>query len=128
MIADSETDQSVTPEAFDLLRFIAERRLAAGRLSVVDATNVHASARQRDLELAERCGVPAVAIVFDVATRICLHRNSQRTGRVVDAHVVFEQRRDLVEAMPLLAAEGFTAVYRLDHAAVDSVSVTRGNL
>ena len=34
-----ETDQAATPEAFEVLHFIAAKRLAAGRLTVIDATN-----------------------------------------------------------------------------------------
>ena len=51
LVADDENDQSATKEAFELLHFIAGKRLAAGRLTVVDATNVkredRAAARQR---------------------------------------------------------------------------------
>jgi hypothetical protein len=37
---DDENDQSATKDAFDVLGYIASKRLAAGRLTVVDATNV----------------------------------------------------------------------------------------
>ena len=40
LVADDENDQSATADAFELLHFIAGMRLAAGRLTVVDATNV----------------------------------------------------------------------------------------
>jgi protein phosphatase len=39
-VSDDENDQSATKDAFEVLRFIAAKRLAAGRLTVVDATNV----------------------------------------------------------------------------------------
>jgi predicted kinase len=128
LITDSETDQSVTPEAFELLRFIARCRLTAGRLTVVDATNVHARARKPNLRLAKRCGVPAIAFVFDVTTSVCLNRNARRTGRIVDTEIVLEQRRDLVQAMPFLDFEGFDLVYRLDEDAIDTARVKRGNV
>src|SRR5579864_206528 len=40
LVADDENDQAATNDAFDVLHFIAAKRLAAGRLTVVDATNV----------------------------------------------------------------------------------------
>ncbi len=39
LVSDDENDQSATKDAFDVLHFIAAKRLAAGRLTVVDATN-----------------------------------------------------------------------------------------
>ena len=53
LVADDENDQSATPAAFEVLRFIVGKRLQAGRLTVVDATNVQpeeigrASCRER---------------------------------------------------------------------------------
>lgn len=40
LVADDENDQSASRDAFDVLHYIAGKRLAAGRLTVVDATNV----------------------------------------------------------------------------------------
>lgn len=40
LVSDDENDQQATAAAFDVLRFIAGKRLAAGRLTVIDATNV----------------------------------------------------------------------------------------
>src|SRR5204862_7205859 len=54
LVADDENDQSATQDAFEVLHFIAARRLAAGRLTVVDATNVQPTARKPLLELARR--------------------------------------------------------------------------
>src|SRR5690348_13599027 len=54
LVADDETDQSATPDAFEVLHFIAAKRLAAGRLTVVDATNVQPEARQPLVALARR--------------------------------------------------------------------------
>ncbi|HPE73966.1 MAG TPA: AAA family ATPase, partial [Candidatus Competibacter sp.] len=38
LVSDDENDQSVTGDAFDVLHYIAAKRLAAGRLTVIDAT------------------------------------------------------------------------------------------
>src|SRR5690349_18053099 len=52
ILADDENDQSVTNEAFALLHYIAAKRLKAGRLTVVDATNVQRESRQPLVQLA----------------------------------------------------------------------------
>ena len=39
LVADDENDQSATTDAFEALHYVAGKRLAAGRLTVVDATN-----------------------------------------------------------------------------------------
>ena len=46
LVSDDENDQAATKEAFEVLHYIAAKRLAAGRLTVVDATNVQREARQ----------------------------------------------------------------------------------
>lgn len=40
MVADDENDQSATPAAFEVLEFIVRKRLAAWRLTVIDAINI----------------------------------------------------------------------------------------
>ena len=47
LLADDENDQAVTPQAFALLEHIAGLRLAANRLTAVDATNVQPTAGKR---------------------------------------------------------------------------------
>src|SRR6266481_2075250 len=54
LIADDENDQAATTDAFDVLHYIAGKRLAAGRLTVIDATNVEPQARRPLVELARR--------------------------------------------------------------------------
>ncbi|MEL6619555.1 MAG: hypothetical protein AAFP16_11805, partial [Pseudomonadota bacterium] len=47
LVSDDETDQSATKDAFELVEFIAAKRLAARRLTVIDATNVKPEDRAR---------------------------------------------------------------------------------
>src|SRR6476469_9228091 len=54
IITDDENDQSVTPDAFELLYLTAAKRLAVGRLTVIDATTVQPAARKACLALARR--------------------------------------------------------------------------
>src|SRR5918997_1096675 len=70
LVADWETDQAATPEAFEVLHFIAAKRLAAGRLTVIDATNVQPEARRPLLALAKEHDALAVAIVLNMPERL----------------------------------------------------------
>src|ERR1700681_4913887 len=46
LVSDEENNQAATKDAFELLHFIASKRLALGRLTVIDATNVQPESRQ----------------------------------------------------------------------------------
>src|SRR5215475_14916479 len=66
LVADDENDQAATPQAFELLHYIAGLRLATGRLTVVDATNVQPYARAALIRIAREHDTLPVAIVLDV--------------------------------------------------------------
>lgn len=86
LVADDENDQSATEAAFEVLHFIAGKRLAAGRLVVVDATNVQPEARRSLVALAKRYHVFALAIVLDVPEAVCAERNATRPDRNSGPH------------------------------------------
>jgi protein phosphatase len=71
LVSDDENDQSATPAAFELLRYIAGQRLAGGRLTVIDATNVQPEARRELVLLAREHDVLPVAIVLDLPEKVC---------------------------------------------------------
>src|SRR4029077_18258914 len=52
LVADDENDQSATKAAFELWHYIVGMRLKAGRLTVVDATNVQPAVRGQLVALA----------------------------------------------------------------------------
>ena len=54
LVSDDENDQSATGDAFDTLHYVAGKRLAAGRLTVIDATNVQQDARKPLVALARK--------------------------------------------------------------------------
>src|SRR5262249_506071 len=66
LVADDENDQAATPDAFEVLHFIAAKRLRAGRLTVIDATSVQPDARKPLVALARAYHVLPVAIVFNL--------------------------------------------------------------
>ena len=95
-----------------MLHFIARKRLAAGRLTVVDATNVQPESRKPLVELARQYHCLPVAIVLDLPDRICQERNaaapiatSARTSRVRSPSSALAARPE---------AEGFRHVFVLE--------------
>ena len=114
LVADDENDQSATPAAFTLLHHIAGIRLRAGRLTVVDATNVKPEDRASLVRLAREHDVLPVAIVLDVPEGECLARNAARPDRDLAAGVVRRQRADLRRGLRGLSREGFRKVHVLD--------------
>ncbi len=52
LVSDDENDQAATNAAFEVLHFIASKRLKAGKVTVVDATNVQVEARKPLVALA----------------------------------------------------------------------------
>src|SRR6267154_1477997 len=70
LVSDDENSQAATNDAFEVLHFIARKRLASGKLTVVDATNVQPEARKPLVEIAREFHCLPVAIVFDVPERI----------------------------------------------------------
>src|SRR6266545_8327599 len=81
MVSDDETNQAVTGEAFEVLHFVAAKRLALGRLTVIDATNVQPEARQPLVELARKYHCLPVAVVLNLPERLCQDRNQSRSER-----------------------------------------------
>lgn len=129
MVGDDENDQSATRDAFDALHYVAGKRLAAGRLTVVDATNVQPDARKSLIALAREHDVLPVAIVLDLPERVCVERTIARPDRDFGAHVVRRQRDQLRRGLRGLQREGFRQVTVLHgEDEVDAASVVRTRL
>jgi protein phosphatase len=114
LVADDENDQSATTAAFDVLHYIAGKRLAAGRLTVIDATNVQPEARRPLVALAQQYHCLPVAVVFHLPEAICQERNRARPDRAFGPHVVRRHTQDLRRSLPHLRHEGFRYVYLLN--------------
>src|SRR5258707_3788664 len=125
MVSDNENDQAVTKDAFDVVHFIAAKRLALGRLTVIDATNVQPEARKPLIALAKEMHVLTTAIVLNVPEKVCLERNRHRPNRDFGPHVVRNQSRDLRQSLRGLEREGFRQVHILSPEEVDVVEVGR---
>jgi protein phosphatase len=126
LVSDHENDQSVTNEAFELLHTIVRKRLALGRLTVIDATNVQPEARKPLVELAREYHVLPVAIVFNLPEKLCHERNASRPDRQFGPHVVRNQAQQMHRSLRGLEREGFRYVFKLSTPQeVDAVAIER---
>ncbi|WP_438485416.1 polynucleotide kinase-phosphatase [Streptomyces sp. S186] len=114
LVSDDENDQSASGDAFEVLHFIVGKRLAAGRLTVVDATNVQAESRAQLVRLAREHDVLPVAIVLDVPEQVCAERNEARSDRAgLPRRVIQRHQRELRRSLGRLEREGFRKVHVL---------------
>ena len=111
LVADNENDQTVTGNAFEILHFIARKRLALGRLTAIDATNVQTDSRKPLIELAREFHVLPVALVFNFPEKLCQERNRDRADRDFGPHVIRNQSQQLRRSLRGLEREGFRHVH-----------------
>jgi protein phosphatase len=126
LVSDDENCQEATSDAFEVLHFIAAKRLAAGRLTVIDATNVQEDARKPLVALARRYHCLPVAIVFNLPEKLCQQRNEERPDRDFGRHVIRQHRMQLRKSLRSLKREGFRHIHILtSEEEVNSVSISR---
>jgi len=113
LASDDENNQAATKDAFEILHFIAAKRLAAGKLVVVDATNVQQEARKPVIALGRAFHCLPVAIVFDLPEKLCQERNALRPDRDFGPHVIRQQSQELRRSLRNLEREGFRRVHIL---------------
>ncbi len=129
LVSDDENDQSATPQAFEVLNLIAAKRLAAGKLTVIDATNVQSEARKSLLELARTYHTLVTAIVFNLPEKLCRERNAQRPERDFGPHVIRRQVDQMRRSLHGLRHEGFHHIYTLrSPEEVEDVDIERQRL
>jgi predicted kinase len=118
-LADDAADQGASAEAFQVLSILVNGRLRRRLMTVIDATNLRAPNRKRLQRLAGRCGIPTVAIAFDLSPARYRERNQLRAERVVDESVVDDQSMRMAQALGQLPHEGYFALHLLREADLD---------
>jgi predicted kinase len=127
VVADDESDQTATVDAFQVVHYIARKRLAAGRLTVIDATSLRSEDRRPLLTMARTYRAVPVALVFDLPLELCLERNRVRPDRRVEPRVVRQHVELLQDSLPWLEREGFDVVHVMRTAEqVETAVVTLG--
>ena len=126
LVSDDENSQAATKDAFDLLYYIAGKRLAAAKLTVVDATNVQPEARNPIVEIAREYHCLPVAIVLNLPEKLCHERNHGRPDRTFGPHVARQHSQALRRSLRHLKDEGFRHVWVLNTPdEVDAVEIER---
>src|ERR1700751_2140362 len=111
LVWDEEHPKAATKDAFEVLHFVARKRLAAGRFTVVDATNVQPESRKPLVALAREFHVLPIAIVLDFPEKVCQERNRNRPNRDFGPHGVRNQAHQLRRSIRGLEREGFRGVH-----------------
>ena len=112
-VSDDENSQAATGDAFDVLHYVAAKRLKNMKSVVVDATNVQAMARKPLVKLAREYHALLVAIVLDVPEKVAVDRNALRPDRNFGRRVVANHRQELRRSLRNLKREGFRRVFHL---------------
>jgi protein phosphatase len=129
LVEDDEGSQDATGDAFDVVHYIAEKRLKRRRIAVIDATNVRAEDRAGLVKLARAYHALAVAIVLNPGEDVCHERNLTRPDRQFGAHVIRNQTRSLKRNINRMEKEGFRYVFELRSAKdIDAVEIVRERL
>jgi protein phosphatase len=113
LVSDDENAQDATNDAFDVLHFIAGKRLARGKLTVIDATNVQPEGRKPLVALARQYHVLPVAVVLNMPEKLCAERNRAREDRDFGSHVIKRQSEALRRSLKSLKREGFRHIHVL---------------
>jgi protein phosphatase len=126
LVSDDENNQAASKDAFDVLHYIAAKRLATGKLTVIDATNVQPQDRKHYIDLARQYHCIPVAIALNLPEKICHDRNQQRPDRQFGEHVVRRHVQNIRKSLRSLEKEGFRHVYVLsDLEEIENVQIER---
>ena len=111
LVSDNENDLSATNAAFELLHFLAAKRLKLGKLTVIDALNLRKEDRAKLVQVAKDNYALAVAIVLETPIRKLVERHELRTDRNFGRNVLERQFDDFKRSLRTIEREGFSYTY-----------------
>lgn len=111
MVCDDENNQSASADAFDLLYYAANKRLDNMKLTVIDATNIQRTAREKILSLAKEQNVHTAAIILNLPESVLQERNKQRPDRGFPQRVIRQHVVNTKRSIRDIKREGFRFVY-----------------
>lgn len=114
LVSDDENNLSVTNAAFDVLHFLAAKRLRLGKLTVIDALNLRKEDRAKLVQLAKDNYALAASIVLETPMRTLLDRHALREDRNFGKNIVAKQYDDFKRSLRTIEREGFSYVYYLN--------------
>lgn len=111
LVSDNENDLSATNAAFELLHFLAAKRLKLGKLTVIDALNLRKEDRAKLVQLAKHNYALAAAIVLETPIHKLFDRHETRTDRSFGKNILERQFDDFKRSMKTIEREGFSYTY-----------------
>jgi alkanesulfonate monooxygenase SsuD/methylene tetrahydromethanopterin reductase-like flavin-dependent oxidoreductase (luciferase family)/predicted kinase len=109
VVGSGEHDLDASDDAFVLLEHIIAARTGRRLTTVVDTLGLSPDRRLGYLAHARRCGLPAVAVLFDTDGAVCRQRNRSRP-RPVPAPVLDAQLARILDIPGQLETEGWDEV------------------
>ena len=113
LISDDENNLAVTKEAFEVVHFLAKKRLELGKLVVIDALNIRRDDRAKLVQLAKDNYALAVAVVLDNSIKTLLERHENRSDRNFPKSVIDKQYNDYKQSLRSLKFEGFSYIHHI---------------
>ncbi|GAA4443552.1 polynucleotide kinase-phosphatase [Pontibacter saemangeumensis] len=114
LVSDDENNLEATGDAFDLLNFLAAKRLKRGKLTVIDALNLHKDDRAKLVRLAKENYALAAAIMLDTPIRQLQERHEVRPDRSFGRQVI-EKHYDMYRrTLKSIKREGFSYTYQVN--------------
>ncbi|TPE43321.1 polynucleotide kinase-phosphatase [Pontibacter mangrovi] len=111
LVSDDENDLSATSDAFEVLNFLAAKRLKLGKLTVIDALNLHKEDRAKLVRLAKDNYALAAAIVLETPIKQLFERHEGRIDRNFSRQVI-EKHYDMYRrTLKSIKREGFGYTY-----------------
>jgi polynucleotide kinase-phosphatase len=126
LVSDNENDLSATDAAFELLHFLAAKRLKLGKLTVIDALNLRKEDRAKLVQLGKDNYALAAAIVLETPIRILFDRHEKRIDRNFGKNVLEKQFDDFKLSIKTIEREGFSYTYFINPE--EEVKITRQQL
>ncbi|WP_042142010.1 polynucleotide kinase-phosphatase [Paucisalibacillus sp. EB02] len=104
--------QVISKEAFSLMDSLIEKRCLLNKMTFVDATHLHSDDRKRYIQIARKCHVPIMALVFDIDQNTLLARDDIRENprgkrRIKQQYQTFKREKRFIKK------EGYIASYFL---------------
>ncbi len=129
LVCDDEQNQAASADAFALLHYLAALRLKNRRFTVIDATNLRQSERQKLRMLAKDYHAATVVIVINPGFETCLKQNAERKERVVPENIITDHNKALVYALSQMPNEAFLDIFTLNGVTeIKNVEVVRAPL
>jgi polynucleotide kinase-phosphatase len=114
LVSDDENNLDATDDAFELLYYLAAKRLKRGKLTVVDALNLRREDRAKLIQLAKDNYALAAAIVIETPIRKLFERHDIRSDRSFGKNVLEKQNDDFRRSLRTIEKEGFSYVYYIN--------------